>query len=89
MHKAIESILLFLWNRHYIGAKHFPEKKLIISRTKWLSKRELKSFERAYKQLLKNDYFIRLKKRTGKGSEYHLSINPKKLKEINELISND
>ena len=89
MQKATESILLFLWNRHYIGAKHFPEKKLITSRTKWLSKKELKLFEIEYKNLVKKGYFIQLKKRTGKGSEFHISINPRKLKEFKELIEND
>ncbi len=87
MNKAITSILKFLLNQNIIGAKHFPENKLIKSRIKWLNKQEQKNFKKQYKLIKK--YLIRLKKRTGKGSSYHISINPKYLKEIKELLENE
>jgi hypothetical protein len=86
MEKSTEAILLFLLNRHYIGAKHFPERKLVISRTKWLNNVDKKAFDKEYLSMLKADYFIRLKKKTGKGTEWHISLNPEKLKEIFDMV---
>ena len=68
----------------YIRGRHFPENKLITSRIKWLSKTQIKEFEKDYKTIL--PYLIRLKKRTGKGTEWHLSINPRYLAEISTLL---
>ena len=84
MNSALRAILIFLLNRHYIGGKHFPEKKLVISRTRWLSRAEIREFEREYRMIL--PYLSRLKKRTGKGTEWHISINPRYLAEISELL---
>lgn len=83
MNSALRAILIFLLNRHYIGGKHFPEKKLIVSRTKWLSRIQKKEFEKEYRMVL--PYLIRMKKRTGRGTEWHISINPRHLAEIGEL----
>ena len=84
MNKAITSLIKFLLNHNIIGAKHFPENKLIQSRIKWLNKQEQKDFKKQYKELKK--YLIRTKKRTGKSSTYHISINPKNIKKIKELL---
>lgn len=46
MEKASETIVAFLMNKRYIGGKHFPEKKLIVSRTRWLSKGGKRKFEK-------------------------------------------
>ena len=89
MEQASKAILIFLLNKRYIGGKHFPEDKLIVSRTKWLDKLQKKTFEEEYRNLLNNQFIIKLKKRTGKGSEWHISLNPRKLGEIYELINNE
>lgn len=89
MEKPTESILLFLLNKHYIGGKHFPEHKLLVSRTKWLGKEERKVFEKEYRSMIDQNYFVRLKKRTGKSAEWHISINPEKLKDIFEMIKDE
>jgi len=86
MEKSTEAILLFLLNKHYIGAKHFPERKLIISRTKWLNNDEKKLFNREYSAMLNARYFIKLKKKTGEGTDGHISLNPEKLKEIFDMV---
>ena len=75
MEAATEAILQFLVNKRYIGRRHFPEKKLISSRTKWLSKEERRAFEKEYKKLL-----------TGKGTEWHIALNPRKIREIYEVL---
>jgi len=77
--------LEFLINREYIGGKrHFPEKKLITSRIKWLNKKEQKAFYKEYDSI--RHYFFRDKKRTGKGDEWHLSVKTEYLGEIKRLI---
>ena len=84
MNKALKSILYFLVNRNYIGRKYFPEKKLIVSRTKWLNKVDYKEFFKEYKEVRK--YLLVVMKRTGKGNEWHISINPKCLGEIKDML---
>ncbi|MBT7903599.1 hypothetical protein HN587_07080 [Candidatus Woesearchaeota archaeon] len=84
MNAAFKSTLIFLLNKHYIGGKHFPENKLIISRTKWLTKQEQKEFNKEYKQI--RYCLIILKKKTGKGIDWHISLNPSKLQEIKKLL---
>ena len=86
MNRGLNAVILFLLNKHYIGGKHFPEEKLAASRTKYLSPDEQKEFEKEYGQLVNGLFFIRLKKRTGKGTEWHISLNPRKLKELYELL---
>ncbi len=85
MEKSTESILLFLLNKHIIGAKHFPEHKFVVSRTKWLDKDERKVFEKEYSELINQGILLRLKKKTGKGTEWHISLNPERLKDIYEM----
>ena len=84
MNKALTACLTFLVNKRYIRGKHFPEKILIKSRTKWLTKKEVREFNKEYKKI--NPYLIRLKKRTRKGSSWHISINPKCLPEIEKIL---
>ncbi len=87
MNKAIESMLKFLLGSKYFGGKHFPESKLITSRTKWLNKKEKREFDKAYKRLVNDLIILREKKRTGKGSDWHVSLNSRKVEEINKLVN--
>jgi len=73
-------------SKRIIGGSHTPENKLITSKTKWLNKKEIKEFEKEYKQIINNKIIIRLKKRTKKSSDWHISLNSKKLKELSELL---
>ncbi|MFH1073211.1 MAG: hypothetical protein V1743_07325 [Nanoarchaeota archaeon] len=86
MNAALKAVLATMLNKHYIGGKHIPEDKIVKSKTQWLQKHELDEFETEYKQAVNSELFIRLKKRTGKGSDWHISLNPRKLKEIYEMI---
>jgi hypothetical protein len=86
MNGAIKAIIAYMLNRKVIGAKHTQEEKLIKSKTKWLNKEELRVFRKQYKKLLGNQLILRLKKRTGKGSDWHISLNPRKLRESYEMI---
>jgi len=89
MNSGLKAILLFLLNKRYIGNKHFPESKLIVSRTKYLSTEEQKEFEKEYKELINGLFLLKLKKRTGKGADWHISLNPRRLKEIYEMIEEE
>ena len=84
MNKALRAILLFLINKRYIGGKHFPEEVIIKSRIKWLQKQEIREFNKEYRKI--KPFLIRVKKRTGKSSSWHISINPKCLFKIKELL---
>jgi len=69
-----------------IGEKHSPEQLLIKSKIKHLNKNEQKEFYEEYEIMVQKQYFIRLKKRTGKGSDWHVSLNPEKISELEEEI---
>jgi hypothetical protein len=84
MNKPIIAIIHFLVHHHYIGGKHFPEDKLITSRTRHLNKDGQKEFEKEYERI--KPYLIRLKKKTGKSSSWHISIDPKHLADIENLL---
>ncbi len=86
MNKVLEAVLAYLINRRYIGGKHIPEKELIKSKTKWVDKKEKKDFEKEYKKMVNEGFILRIKKRTGKGSDWHICLNPRKLKELNEML---
>ena len=39
-----------------------------------------------YRDAINNHLILKIKKRTGKGSDWHISLNPRKLKELYEMI---
>jgi len=84
VNRALKAILRFMLNKRYIGARHFPEERLMKSRTKWLSKQEFREFRKEYMSMI--HCFRRAKKRTGRGSAWHISIDPRHLSEIEEMI---
>ena len=86
MNKALKAILLAMLSKKCIGGKHTPEEKLIKSKTKWLESDEKKEFEKEYKQTINNSIILRSKKMTGKGSDWHISLNPRMLKELYEKL---
>ncbi|MBS3122507.1 hypothetical protein J4434_06515 [Candidatus Woesearchaeota archaeon] len=86
MQETLKIILMNLLSKRYIGGKHTPEDKLIIHKTKWLKTVERKEFEREYKELINQEIILRLKKRTGKGGDWHISINPRKLRDVYDLV---
>ena len=86
MNRALRDIIRNLWNRKVIGNKHTPKDKLMRKKAGWLKKEERKQFEEEYKELINRGIIIRLKKQTKKGQDWHISLNPRKLKEINEMI---
>jgi hypothetical protein len=89
MNAGLIRIIIALRNRNVIGHKHFPERLAIVSKIKRLPKQEQKEILAQYNELVNKGYFWRLMKKTGKGSEWHVSINPEMLKEIEELIGDD
>ncbi len=86
MNNGTKAILTFLLNKRYIGGKHFPEEKLFVSRTKYLPKSDQKICEKELDALICTRYIIRLKKRTGKGTEWHISLHSSRIQEIYEMI---
>lgn len=86
MNAAVKAVLICLLSRKYIGGSHTPEKKIVKSKTKWLEANEKKEFEKEYKSIVNKEIILRMKKRTGKGSDCHISLNPRKLSELNEIL---
>lgn len=86
MNGAIKAVIAYLLNKKYIGGKHTPEQKIINSKTKWLNKKEKRTFNDEYKKAINDNLILKTKKRTGKGSDWHISLNPRKLKIIYDMI---
>lgn len=88
MNKALINLFFTLMNQKCFGGKHTPEKKIIISKTKWLNAKERKQFNKEYKKAVNDGLIIRLKKKTKKGTGWHISVNAKMKKELMEIIEN-
>jgi len=89
MNRALKAILTAMLSKKYIGGKHTPEEKILNSKTKWLQRNEYNNFKKEYQKTVNGRIILRIKKRTGKGSDWHISLNPKKLKEMYEMIGDD
>jgi len=86
MNPALKAIITIMLSKKIIGSKHTPEDKLIKSKTQWLSKEEYNEFDKEYRKAINEQLILKIKKRTGKGSDWHISLNPRKLKELYEMI---
>ena len=86
MNDLLLDLLGYMRRHNIIGAKHLPERLLFISRLKHVNRQSQKEFYDAYELLIHQKYFIRLKKRTGKGTEYHISLNPEMLEELERIM---
>lgn len=80
------TILEFLLKKSCIGGAHTPLGR-VRSCVEVHSKQEKKEFEQAIDELVKQEWVIALTKRTGKGSDIHLSINPRALDEISTYLN--
>ncbi|MBW2994901.1 hypothetical protein KY312_00975 [Candidatus Woesearchaeota archaeon] len=89
MNNALRAVLMFLLNKRYIGGKHTLEDKLVKSKIKWLGAKERSEFKKEYKKLLNEGIILRAKKRTGKGSDWHICLNPRKLQYLIEMLRID
>ena len=85
MNEASKAVLAYLLNKR-IFTRHKPEKKILKFKTKWLKKEEKKEFEKEYKRLVNEEIIIREKKQKSKGTDWHIRLNPKKLKEVYEIL---
>lgn len=87
MNGALKALINdMLTKKHIIGKKHVPEKKIVKLKTKWLQKDDARAFEKEYREAIKRGLILRIKKKTGKGSGWHISLNPRKLKELHKMI---
>lgn len=79
------TILEFLLKKECIGGVHTPLGR-VKSCIELHSKRDKKAFEQALDELVKCAWVIASSKRTGKGTDIHLSINPRALVEIKTFL---
>ncbi len=89
MNKALKELLVHLLNRNYVGGKHTPEDKVLKFKARNMNREETREFYREYRLLLNQELLLKIKKRTGKGSDWHISLNPRKLCEVHELMRLD
>jgi len=89
MNKAIRALLETMLSHRKIGASHTPEHRIIVSKTKRLDKDEKKQFGEAYKSLKNQGIILFAKKRTGKGFDWHISLNPSNVNYVNEMLEED
>lgn len=75
------AILEFLVKKSCIGGAHTPLDR-VRSCTEMHSKQDKKEFEDALAELIRSNWVTILNKKTGKGSDEHISINPRAMKEI-------
>lgn len=87
MNEALKAVLTLMLNKEKIGGAHIPENKVLRYRVKQLNKEERREFEKEYKNVINNGMILRVMKKTGKGSDWHISLNPRLLREIHEMIA--
>lgn len=89
INRAKRFILRELIKRKKIGGSHIPLDNVIryLPEEFLKDKRTKKIINFTLKELVNNKMVVVLKKKTGKGSDLHISVNPRKLKEIAELLN--
>ena len=86
MNSTLRAVLIFLYSKQYIGAKHIPENRLLRKKTRFTPREEKKTFGKEYKNMLHTGHILRMKKKTGKGTDWHIALNPRTLQEVLEMI---
>ena len=88
MNRVLKAILCCLINKSKFGESHTPEDRLIKPKIKYINSSERKEFEKEYQQMIKQGIILRVKKRTGKGTDWHISLDSHKTEELNRLLNN-
>jgi len=72
------------------GAKHTPIYYVIKAIPEHFrnTPKGKKLIEKTLKELVSDEWVVILFKRTGKGSDQHISLNPRKVSEIKQFLSN-
>ena len=82
----VKLIIRKLLRQSCIGGVHTPEKPLF-RRIKNLHNKILKKeIVKNWAELVNHGYIWRIMKRTKKGTDYHISVNPKKVYELKEEV---
>ncbi|MAH06731.1 hypothetical protein CMI38_00590 [Candidatus Pacearchaeota archaeon] len=89
--KLIKLILNKLIRANIWGGKHIPLHYIKNGIPEYFrnSNHGRKEFEKAIKQMINNNWILMGKKKTGKGVDYHISLNPSKASEIRKLFEED
>ncbi|HLC75429.1 MAG TPA: hypothetical protein VJH88_06285 [Candidatus Nanoarchaeia archaeon] len=84
MNEKTGTILRTMIARHIIGEKHLPEMRLM-KRITHLPKNEQNAIRADWEYCIKQLQWVLRMKKTG---EWHVSLNPKKLSEVEHAIKN-
>lgn len=86
MNVALKALIRLMLGKEKIGGAHIPEDKVLNRIIKWSNKDERREFDKEYQAAINEGLIMRIKKRTGKGSDWHISLNPRELKTIYERM---
>ena len=89
MNDALKDVLRYLLRQKVIGGKHIPERCVINKKIMRLRLPERREFFKEYKSLINQGYIFRQKKRTGKGDEEHVSLNPEVINDMKAELSEE
>ena len=82
----IKKMLKTLYMRKCIGGAHMPE-EILLKRVKRIKNKKLrKEIGKQWKELEYYRYIKRMKKRTKKGMDFHVCLNPKAVFEIEQWL---
>jgi len=83
------AILTELIRRQKFGGAHTPLENITRNApVSFLQNKEgQKRIHKVLKELVNDGWVMVLKKRTGKGSDLHISINPRRIREISEYLA--
>jgi hypothetical protein len=86
INKEVNAMLKKLYIRKCIGRAHMPEEILLKKVKRIKNKKYRKKIEKQWKELENCKYIIRMKKRTKKGMDFHVCLNPKVVFEIEQWL---
>jgi len=87
--KDVKTVILrTLIQKRKVGGAHTPLDNITHNLPDDLlhDKKGQKIIDEAVKELVNSNFVIVLKKKTGKGSDLHISLNPRAIKEISEFL---
>lgn len=86
MIKEMKGLVRLLLTHSFSPKNHFPEEKLLNPRRKGLNNKQRDEFDKDYQELIKKGIIIRVWKRTGHSSDWHIGLNPKLRGDAEKLI---
>ena len=89
VNKVLVAVIRHLVEKKCYGNKHVPEERVFKNFIRNLTKDDKRVLEKEYRKLLNEGYIYRMKKRTGSGEDWHISLNPHMVGQLYTLLEKD